>query len=154
MGAAQVPTNVGMPPKDGTPCHAGACRGGFGRANPGQPRCDRPGTSVILRHGEDDPPQPDEDEPEAKEGHRTPRREQNGSKQPPSSIRYPFCVTHLDLLCVFCRGDNQAPPARIYCHHIPTWQISSRTTCPVHGRHSFRVDLKTYNPRPKSAGLR
>jgi hypothetical protein len=42
MGAAQVLTNVRMPPKDGTPCHAGACRGGFGRADPGQPRCDRP----------------------------------------------------------------------------------------------------------------
>jgi hypothetical protein len=37
-----------MPPKDGTPCIAGACRGGFGRADPGQPRCDRPATSTDL----------------------------------------------------------------------------------------------------------
>jgi hypothetical protein len=37
-----------MPPKDGTPCIAGACRGGFGRADPGQPRCDRPETSTDL----------------------------------------------------------------------------------------------------------
>ena len=51
MGAAQVPTYVGMPPKDGTPCHAGACRGGFGRADPGQPRCDRPATSTDHESG-------------------------------------------------------------------------------------------------------
>ena len=51
MGAAQVPTNVGMPPKDGTPCIAGACRGGFGRADPGQPRCDWPETSTDLERG-------------------------------------------------------------------------------------------------------
>jgi hypothetical protein len=49
MGAAQVPTNVGMPPKDGTPCISGACRGGFGRADPGQPRCDWPETWTHQR---------------------------------------------------------------------------------------------------------
>ena len=50
-GGGQVPTNVGMPPKDGTPCIAGACRGGFGRADPGQPRCDWPETSTDLERG-------------------------------------------------------------------------------------------------------
>jgi len=50
-GGGQVPTNVGMPPKDGTPCIAGSCRGGFGRADPGQPRCDWPEALTYLERG-------------------------------------------------------------------------------------------------------
>jgi len=37
-----------MPPQDGTPCDAGACRGRFGRAAPGQPRCDWPRAPMVL----------------------------------------------------------------------------------------------------------
>ena len=50
-GGGSSPDDVGMPPKDGTPCIAGACRGGFGRVDPGQPRCDWPETSTDHDSG-------------------------------------------------------------------------------------------------------
>lgn len=42
MGAAQVPTNVGMPPQDGTPCHPRACRGGLAGPTPACPDANGP----------------------------------------------------------------------------------------------------------------